>query len=248
MDSDPLYSDPELARFYDIENVWDDDFEYCKNLAAGRLSVLDLGCGTGMFAATVARGRQRSVVGVDTARPMLDIARRRSGGGEVRWIEEDARRVRLNERFDLVVMTGHSFQVFLKVEDQLAALRTIRWHLAPEGRFAFDSRNPAVAPWTKWTPTDSKRVIKHPSLGEVIAWNDASLDPTTSVVTYKTYYKIVADAREYSCHSRIAFPSHDRLAPMMEEAGLVVERWLGDWSGAPYTSTAPEMIAVGKLR
>jgi hypothetical protein len=85
---------------------------------------------------------------------------------------DDARTVRLNRRFDLVLLTGHAFQVFLTPDDQAAALTTIATHLAPNGRFIFDSRNPAAEAWKRWTPDQSQRVIEHSRVGRVAAWND----------------------------------------------------------------------------
>ncbi len=143
-------------------------------MADGCASVLDLGCGTGLFAASLT---QCDVVGVDPAAAMLDIAARRPGGDRVQWIKGDARTVRLGRRFDLVVLTGHAFQVFLTDEDRAAVLRTIAAHLASTGRFIFDSRNPEFRQWRAWTPANSKRHVDHPALGRVLAWNDASCDP-----------------------------------------------------------------------
>ena len=97
MTADPLYRDPALAAFYDLENGWAADFDFCTKLAAGAESVLDLGCGTGMLAAALAPGRR--IVGVDPAAAMLDIARRRLGGRAVRWVEADVRGLDLGERF-----------------------------------------------------------------------------------------------------------------------------------------------------
>ena len=51
--------------------------------------------------------------------------------------------------------------------------------------------------------------VEHPAVGRVLAWNDASCDPVTGVVTYGTFYKL-ADDRLYSSQSRIAFPSQER--------------------------------------
>ena len=140
--ADDLYNDPGLAQFYDLENGWGLDFDYCLQLADEARAVLDLGCGTGQLAASLADGR--TVVGVDPAAAMLDIARHRHGGRKVTWVEADARRVRLDRRFDLVLLTGHAYQVFLSDEDQQAVLSTIAEHLAPGGRFVFDTRNPAA--------------------------------------------------------------------------------------------------------
>ncbi|HMA15423.1 MAG TPA: class I SAM-dependent methyltransferase, partial [Kiloniellaceae bacterium] len=120
---DPLYDDPDLVTFYDLENAWGADFDLCAKLAQQAKSVLDLGCGTGQLAAALGEGRE--VVGVDTAGAMLEVARRRPGGERVTWIEGDARTLDLGRRFDLVLLTGHAFQVFLRPDDQLAALRSI---------------------------------------------------------------------------------------------------------------------------
>lgn len=243
---DGLYHDPDLVQFYDIENGWGEDLEYCRNLALGCSSVLDLGCGTGLLAATLAQRAKCEVVGVDPAAAMLAIAARRPGGERVRWMQADAREVRLNRRFDLVVMTGHAFQVFLTQEDRAAVLRTIAAHLRPEGRFVFDSRNPALEKWKTWTPSGSRRSIRHPVLGEVHAWNDVSRDPLTGIVTYGTYYEVVADRRLRSSRSMIAFPSQAELSSLIHDAGLRVEAWLGDWSGAQYSPSAAEIIPVGR--
>jgi SAM-dependent methyltransferase len=245
--ADRLYRDPELVQFYDLENGWDADLEYCSRLASGCASVLDLGCGTGQFAATLVERGVRDVVGVDPAQAMLDIAAQRPGGERGQWIAADARTVRLERRFELIVLTGHAFQVFLTDEDRAAALRTIAAHLAPRGRFIFDSRNPADEAWTRWTPERSRRRLVHPSLGPVTAWNDADHDPLAGVVTYNTYYEVIADGRRHTASARIGFPSRAQITALAEVAGLVVHDWMGDWSGSPWEPNAREIICLGGL-
>ncbi|MGJ4858860.1 trans-aconitate 2-methyltransferase [Labrys sp. KB_33_2] len=245
---DRLYEDPDIASFYDVENEWSADRACCASLAAACASVLDLGCGTGDLAAEVALQPECTVFGVDPATAMLDIARRRPGGDRVTWVQGDGRTVRLGRRFDLIVMTGHAFQVFLTPEDRIAALRTIAAHLEPEGRFIFDSRNPAVAEWREWTPEQSSRRIEHPRFGPVEAWNDVAHDPATDIVTYGTHYRILAEGRMLSSHSRIAFASRSELEQALDEAGLEVEAWYGDWERRPCTPTSPDFIPLGRLR
>jgi SAM-dependent methyltransferase len=243
---DRLYGEPELAQFYDLENGWGADLEYCLGLASKATSVLDLGCGTGMFLARAAAARK--AVGVDPAAAMLAIARRRPGGDRVTWVEADARTVRLDRRFDLVVLTGHAFQVFLTDDDQRAVLATIVAHLGPGGRFVFDTRNPAAEAWRAWTPAQSQRRFKHPALGPVEAWNDAAYDSETGIVTYQTHYRITASGRRLSASSRIRFTPRAELAGCLRVAGLAIDAWLGDWSGSAYVSGSPEIIPVGRLR
>ncbi|HEY4170866.1 MAG TPA: class I SAM-dependent methyltransferase [Reyranella sp.] len=242
---DRLYGDPDLAQFYDLENAWAADLDYCRNLARGCSSVLDLGCGTGLFAAALAQEQNAEIVGVDPAAAMLDVARARPGGERVRWVQGDARSIRLESRFDLVVLTGHAFQVFLTLQDRASALATIASHLNLTGRFVFDSRNPAVEAWKKWTPEKSRREIVHPTLGRVHAWNDAAHDAATGIVIYTTVYEVIASGRRHSAPSKIAFTSREQLEAELRNAGLVVQHWLGDWSGAAWSAVSPEIIPVG---
>lgn len=244
--SDRLYHDPALVRFYDLDNGWGADLDFCLGLAGNARSVLDLGCGTGRFAARLAGSRE--VAGVDPAAAMLDVARRRPGGDRVAWIEADARTVRLGRRFDLVVLTGHAFQVFLTEADRRAALATIAAHLAPGGRFVFDVRNPLAEEWRQWTPDLSRRLLDDPDLGRVEAWNDVSHDARTGIVTYETRYRALAGGGRWAATSRIGFTGRETLARLMDEAGLVVERWMGDWRGAPFEPASPEIIALGRLQ
>ncbi|TIN08277.1 class I SAM-dependent methyltransferase [Mesorhizobium sp.] len=244
--TDRLYSDPDLVQFYDIENEGGVDFDYCIGFAKDAGSVLDLGCGTGQLAAALAD--RRSVTGVDPASAMLDLARCRAGGQRVDWVEADARNVRLGRRFDLVLLTGHAFQVFLTPEDREAVLATIAAHLAPDGRFIFDTRNPVAQEWLEWTPERSQRELSHPELGTVRAWNDFRHDSATGVVTYSTHYEMPGSGRVLSAESKIAFPAKESLAQMLDQTGLVVEEWVGNWRGEPYAPASPEIIPIGRLR
>ena len=242
---DRLYDDAALVQFYDLENSWGADFDFCARLAAEARSVLDLGCGTGQLAAGLAD--ICTVTAVDPAATMLEVARQRPGGDRVTWIEADARDLRLDRRFDLVLLTGHAYQVFLTPEDQAAALRTIALHLTPRGRFVFDSRNPAAEAWRNWTPERSRRQLAHPTLGQVEAWNDASPDAASGIVTYETHYRILASGKQLTATSQIRFTSKDELEELIAEAGLHVSQWYGDWQEAPWTPTSKEIIPVGRL-
>jgi SAM-dependent methyltransferase len=239
-----LFHDAGLVQFYDIENCWADDDRYCCELAIGKRTVLDLGCGTGRLAAALAPGRE--VFGVDPAVAMLATARQREGGSTVTWIEADARNVRLGRRFELIVLTGHSFQVFLTDEDQRAVCDTIATHLAPGGTFVFDSREPSREEWRKWKPSYSLRSIEHPAVGRVEAWNDVIYEPASEIATYWTFYR-ASDRRVWEAHARIRFAGKEAIAARIAEAGLRVDRWMGNWCGDQWTPQSKDIIPVGRL-
>lgn len=166
-------------------------------------------------------------------------------------IEADARTVRLGRRFDLVVMTGNAFQTMLSDDDQHALLATVAAHLAPAGRFVFDTRNPAREEWRGWTPGESTRRLHHPRHGAVTAWNevghDAATGPATGIVRYRTAYRIELTGRTLSADSLTRFSDQPHVAALLARAGLAADRWLGDWDGRPFASDAPEIIPFGRL-
>jgi SAM-dependent methyltransferase len=214
-------------------------------LARDAKSVLDLGCGTGELAVTLADGRR--VTGVEPAAAMLAHARRREGAKQVRWVEADARHIRLGETFDLIMMTGHAFQCLLTQEDQRALCATIAVHLAPGGRFIFDSRNPAVEEWRSWTRDKTFRTIDVPDIGNVEAWEDARFDQASGTVAYDTTYRHRESGRDWQATSFLLFSDRARIAEAIASADLTVHRWMGDWTGGPLTGTSPEIIPLGVL-
>ena len=149
---DRLFAEPELAALYDRFCAWDrrDDLDFYLPLvlAAGR--VLDVGCGTGML---LRRARQEGhagrLCGLDPAAAMLAIARAQ---GDIEWIEGDLSTVSFDQEFDLVVMTGHAFQVLTGDAELAMALAAIARALAGNGLFAFETRNPLARGWERWTP------------------------------------------------------------------------------------------------
>lgn len=242
---DRLFSDPDLAQFYDWDCPWTPDFDWFASLVENAESVLDLGCGTGMFTTALA-ARGISCVGADPAAAMLGIARARRGGERVRWIEADARRLDLGLRFDAIVMTGHVFQSLLSHDDRLAVLTSIAGHLRPDGQFFFDSRNPEAREWELWTPDATREWRAHPEFGLVERWNAALLLEGSNVVEYETHYRL-PDGRHFSATSKIAFAPFAELAGLIAAAGLRVDRWAGDAQGGPLAPGCPDFIPIGGL-
>lgn len=237
-----LFSDPDLVRFYDRDRPRA-DFRYCARLAGPAASVLDLGCGTGQFAASL--GGARHVTGVDPSAAMLDVARTRPGGRNVTWLQADARSLRLNRQFDLIVLTGHSFQVFLSDDDQARVLATICAHLGPEGRFVFDSRNPDCPAPKERSRDDNQPGFTDPVLGAIEPWNTSRYDAATGILHYTNGYVVRQSGREHSASASIRYSRRAELAGRIRDAELRVDRWLGDWGGAAFRHAAPEIIPIG---
>jgi len=238
------YHDPALAAFYDWDCPWSADHDWFAGRVDGAGSVLDLGCGTGMFTVALATRGTRAV-GVDPAGAMLDIARTRPGGARVTWVQADARGLDLGQKFDAVTMTGHAFQTLLTREDRAAVLATIHRHLNPRGRFFFDSRNPEAREWEHWGQEATRRVRLHPAYGKVERWNEAS-EEAPGIIALETHYRL-PDGRHLQALSRLAFPTFDELSGLITEAGLLVDRWAGTPGGGPLRTGCPDFIPIGRL-
>jgi SAM-dependent methyltransferase len=91
--------------------------------------VLDAGCGTGRVAIELAR-RGIETVGVDIDSEMLATARRKAP--ELTWIEDDLATLRLDRRFDAVLMAGN-VMIFLAPGTEAAVIANVAKHLVPGG-------------------------------------------------------------------------------------------------------------------
>src|SRR5262245_49445941 len=87
---------------------------------------------------------------------MLCRARQRK---DIEWIQGDLADIRFDREFDLVVMTGHAFQVLTDDNQIRQGLAGIRSALTLGGRFCFETRNPTASAWRQWT---QDRVVEVP--------------------------------------------------------------------------------------
>src|SRR5271163_3496428 len=145
---DRLFSESSLAALYDLFSPWErrSDFHFYLPFIMSARAVLDVGCGTGaMLHRARESGHTGRLCGLDPAPGMLEQARKRA---DIEWILGDLASVSFDREFDLVVMTGHAFQVLVEDRDLRAALASIRSALTDDGCFAFETRNPLVREWS----------------------------------------------------------------------------------------------------
>ena len=121
---DHLFSEPSLAELYDVFCAGRKDFGFYLPLVMSARSVLDVGGGTGkLLRLTRKAGHTGRLCGLDPANAMLDEARKRS---DIEWVLGDLTSVDWCREFDLVVMTGHAFQVFVDDDQLRESLTAIR--------------------------------------------------------------------------------------------------------------------------
>lgn len=237
---DKHYQHPQLVDVYDFDSPWSVDRDFYFNLAGAQpLHILDLGCGTGILSLAYANAGHR-VTGVDPAGEMLRRAREKENSQAVEWIQCEAQNFSSDKRFDLIIMTGHAFQVLLTDTDILSTLNVMRKHLTPAGRIAFESRNPAID-WTRdWNYRVSLglpngRVIETRRLIEMVN------DPMSFELVYEFEDETLVSASE------LRFLPCDRILEMLSTSDLQVGELMGDWDHTPFDeATSREMIFVAK--
>ncbi len=241
------YTDPRLASLYDALNPWgpSDDFYLELIMAAG--SVLDLGCGTGLLLRTAAaKGHRGRLVGVDPAAAMLAGARR--DPADITWVEGDARTVDLGERFELAVMANHVFQVLLTDDDARAALQTVHRHLDNGGRFAFETRNPAVREWEAWTAEGATRRALTVGGERVEVTYELVRMVEPDVVELEVIYRPNGSPEPYVGAETLRFVDSGHLRALLEGTGFRIDGWYGDWDRSELTPSSREVIVVAAKR
>jgi len=235
------YQNAQIAEIYDLANPWAPEYDCYLSLAGPRpCSVLDLGCGTGtLCCALAARGHR--VTGVDPAAAMLAVARSKPHAEQVEWIESSAQSYKAHRRFDLIVMTGHAFQVFLTDADALAALQTMRDHLKERGRVAFEARNPRVD-WAGEWAARPPRLLAGGQLLETLEITGADGE----FISFKTSYRLPHVTLTTSTPLR--FPSREHVEALIVRSGWVVRQVFGDWDAGPFEpARSREIIFIAEI-
>src|ERR1700728_4134852 len=168
--ADTLFEDPRVAKLYDPLDPDRRDLAVYVAVVheLGARGVVDIGCGTGMFACLLADA-DIEVIGVDPATAMLDVARHKPGAERVRWIHGIATDLPPLQ-VDLVTMTGNVAQVFLSDDEWAATLRATTHALRPGGRLVFELRDRAREGWQEWNREHSHRRLVIPGAGPVETW------------------------------------------------------------------------------
>ena len=135
------------ARFYDLDYAgFDDDLQLVQQTATRCGSpILELGCGTGRLLLPLAADGF-NVTGVDDSVAMLEVAHQKASsrglGSRVTFVNQNMRELDLGLRYRLAFAAINSFMHMMTMNDQLAALKCVRQHLASDGVLLLDLFNP----------------------------------------------------------------------------------------------------------
>lgn len=241
------FTEDRIAALYDLFHPPQarSDYAFYLKLVMSARSVLDVGCGTGSLLRRARElGYAGRLCGLDPASGMLNQARQRT---DIEWVLGDLSQVDWHRAFDLIIMTGHAFQEFTEDDELRAALARIRSALTARGQFVFETRNPLVRAWENWSSAYSGEVVD--ANGVVVRRQHRLVLPVEQgVVRFTTTYMSSAWSEPVVSYGNLRFLSVEQLVGFLDDAGLVIERQLGDWDGQPLSGTSPEIISFARRR
>lgn len=237
------FSEPRLTELYDVFCAGREDIGFYLPLVMSANSVLDVGCGTGeLLRLARESGHTGRLCGLDPAEAMLEQARKRS---DVEWVHGDLSSVVWRREFNLVVMTGHAFQVLVEDDQLRASLATIRSALTEDGRFVFETRNPSARGWEAWTPDNAVEIVH---CGSVMRMAHQVETPVAGdTVSFTATYTSPSWDQPLVSRSTLRFLEPDSLSHFLAGAGLIIEEQYGDWDRQPLTDASPEIITFARL-
>lgn len=211
--------------------------------------VLEVASGTGIVALRLAE-QGIELTGLEIVPEMLGHAQTKATqrGLNVRFILGDARTFSLGERFKLIYLTGNAFQAFLNNSDQRALLQRIHEHLADDGIFAFETRNPN---WQDLTsdPNESEWMSYTNHAGHHVRITETRLyDPIAQVLQWTLFrrWQEAGETKERVTTIAVRYTFPQELNALLETQSFCILHQYGNWDRSPLRAESSSIITVCK--
>jgi ubiquinone/menaquinone biosynthesis C-methylase UbiE len=212
---DRIFADDRLARIYDDIDGDRSDLDHYEAIIEelGARAVLDIGCGTGVFAHRLAR-RGVTAYGLDPAFASLAVARTKPGADDIAWILGDATTLP-PILVDAVTMTGNVAQVFLHDDEWSTVLSGVRRVLPGGGHLVLETRDPAFGGWREWTESRS--------VTDTVAGRVELTEVDLPLVSFRHSFRFLDGGGVVTSDSTLRFRSRDEVAVSLAVAGFTVD-------------------------
>jgi SAM-dependent methyltransferase len=241
----PEFTDQRQVAIYDVVNSYEPgtqpDFYLGVAEEVRAETVVDLGCGTGIITLELAMRGYRTI-GVDPSPLMLEVAQQKPGADGVQWVQGGAEDLGTPDA-DLVIMSGHVAQFILEDSDWLEALAGIKGALGPGRWLAFESRDPRMREWERWT--GRKRIIPASPYGRIESWTEVR-NVEADVVDAVGHRRLLDSNEELVSPFALRFRSEELLRQSLTASGFSVESVFGGWDKRPSGPGERELIVIAR--
>jgi SAM-dependent methyltransferase len=218
--------------------------------------VLELGAGSGRITLAVAAAGV-SIVGVDSMASMLAHAKARLAArpkterDHVKLIRGDLRRLRLTQRFPLIIAPFNVLQHTASGDELQRVLERCAALLAPGGRLVLD----VLSPDLRALAQDPERILRaghvtHPATKTRYALSESShYDAATQIRTVHMFLSPVTghgDSMVVPLAQRQIFP--EELRARLAAAGLALEARFGAFDRADFDAASASQIVIARRR
>ena len=226
-----------------------DEAFYAEEAARAEGPVLELGCGTGRIMIPIAESGV-SIVGMDRAPAMLEVARRKVAGlpeetrQRIQIVEGDMRTFSLERRFPLAIIPYRAFLHMMTAEDQRRALTRVREHLTDRGRLVFNVFDPSIeliAAYMK-PPRGTLNHLgsfTHPVTGRRVLVSDTRrYDPQEQTLEEHRFFEEVDEEGRVISKTatplRLRYVHRFEMQYLLELCGFEIEALYGDFQRGPF--------------
>jgi SAM-dependent methyltransferase len=251
------------AAYYDFfsKGMPGDVEFYLEEIRKAGSPVLELGCGTGRLLIPIAL-EGFDVVGLDLAPSMLEITRDKVGDlpldvrERIEIVEGDMRDISLNRQFKLVIIPYRAFLHLFTVEDQRAALASIREHLEDGGKLVFNIFDPnleMIAARSSEMGDALTRLTEFemPETGrKVVVWDSRRYDLERQILTeYRILEELDSDGtvvKKTYTPLELRWVYRYEMEHLLELCGFKVEALYGDFNRGPYRPGVEQVWVASK--
>ena len=161
----------------------------------------------------------------------------------------DVCELKLNKKFNIVIIPFHSFAHITSPDNQRKALSRIQQHLLPGGTFICTLGNPNMR--QKMVDGQIRLFRKYalPNEGSLLLWilenfNDEDNQIVEAMQFYEEYNArgILTSKRILELHFRLS--AQEEFEKLAQEAGFIIKAFYGDYVYSEFTHESPFMIWI----
>ena len=228
------------------------DLDFYRGQCRGVGAILELGCGYGRVLETLV-GEDRSLVGLDLNRGLLELAAKRLGTRRrVALVLGDMRCFAFRRKFDRILVPYSGLYCLLSGDEVTACFQCVADHLAPEGRLIFDAYSADAFHRELPSPEGADRdvdaianIVQDGTAYQVVEQANWSRDEQRLDVVYT--YEPRQGGHEIAAPIAHRYLLSDQIAPLLAAAGLELISLFGNYHGAPLTDDSDLIVATARL-